>query len=99
MSGGWKEIPIGGILLEPGSSARYKTGEWRAWRPVFNPEKCVNCMLCWLFCPDSSILVREEKVEGVDYYHCKGCGICAHECPTGALEMKPEYLFREGEER
>jgi pyruvate ferredoxin oxidoreductase delta subunit len=52
-------------------------------------------MICWVFCPDSSILVKEEKMVGIDYDHCKGCGICAHECPTGALEMKPEYLFRE----
>jgi pyruvate ferredoxin oxidoreductase delta subunit len=94
---GWKEMTLGGIITEAGSSAEYNTGEWRAWRPVFNEEKCVNCMLCWVFCPDSSIVVENEKVVGVDYYHCKGCGICARECPTKALEMKPEYEFREAE--
>ncbi len=92
---GWKELKIGGVITEPGSSEKYNTGEWRAWRPVFEADKCVNCMLCWVFCPDSCILVSEEKMVGVDYDHCKGCGICAHECPTNALEMKPEYLFRE----
>jgi len=95
MMKGWKDLPIGAVILEPGSSEKYHTGEWRAWRPVFEESKCVNCMICWVFCPDSSILVKEEKMVGVDYDHCKGCGICAHECPTGALEMKPEYLFRE----
>ncbi len=91
----WKEMPLGAVIPEPGSSEKYNTGEWRAWRPVFEADKCVNCMLCWVFCPDSCILVEEEKMVGVDYDHCKGCGICAHECPTNALEMKPEYLFRE----
>ena len=95
MGKSWKEMPIGAVIPEPGSSEKYNTGEWRAWRPVFEAEKCVNCMLCWVFCPDSCILVKEEKMVGVDYDHCKGCGICAHECPTNALEMKPEYLFRE----
>ncbi|WP_456455956.1 pyruvate synthase subunit PorD [Thermovibrio sp.] len=95
MGKSWKEMPIGAVIPEPGSSEKYNTGEWRAWRPVFEAEKCVNCMLCWVFCPDSCILVKEEKMVGIDYDHCKGCGICAHECPTKALEMKPEYLFRE----
>ncbi len=92
---GWKELEIGAVITEPGSSAEYRTGEWRSWRPVFEQSKCVNCMLCWVFCPDSSIVVKEQKMVGVDYDHCKGCGICAHECPTDALEMNPEYLYRE----
>jgi pyruvate ferredoxin oxidoreductase delta subunit len=92
---GWRELEIGAVITNPGSSQEYKTGEWRSWRPVFEKDKCVNCMLCWVFCPDSSIIVSDQKVVGVDYDHCKGCGICAHECPTDALEMKPEYLFRE----
>jgi pyruvate ferredoxin oxidoreductase delta subunit len=29
----------------------------------------------------------------VDLAFCKGCGICAHECPRKALTMKPEGDF------
>jgi pyruvate ferredoxin oxidoreductase delta subunit len=25
-----------------------------------------------------------------DLYYCKGCGICAQECPTDAIAMKDE---------
>ncbi|OMH41312.1 4Fe-4S dicluster-binding protein [Desulfurobacterium indicum] len=100
---GWRDLEIGALITEPGNSAEYKTGEWRAWRPVFNRENCIDCMICWVFCPDSSIIVKDKKVVGIDYDHCKGCGICAHECPKSkgddeskkALVMKPEYLFRE----
>ncbi len=90
---GWKELEIGAVITKPGSSSEYKTGGWRAWRPVFDSQKCVNCMLCWIYCPDAAIVAKNGKIVGVDYDHCKGCGICAHECPTKALEMKPEYLF------
>ena len=43
-------------------------------------------------CLDNSILAKDEKIIGIDYDHCKGCGICAHECPekAHAIEMKLE---------
>ncbi|MFO8035366.1 MAG: 4Fe-4S dicluster-binding protein [Anaerolineales bacterium] len=83
---GWKEIPIGGMILEAGNSEEYNTGDWRAFRPVFGEADCTNCMLCWLNCPDSSILVDAENEEmiGFDLKHCKGCGICAAVCPVNA---------------
>lgn len=78
---GWKDIPIGGMILEAGNSAKYETGTWRSSRPIWDPEKCIQCLTCWIYCPDSSILVENEKMVGIDYFHCKGCGICAHVCP------------------
>lgn len=86
---GWKSIPMGGILLEPGSAMKYKTGDWRAFRPIIDEEKCINCLLCWIYCPDGSI-IREEKKVSVDYEYCKGCGICANECPVKAVTMVEE---------
>ena len=53
----YKEIPIGGKILEAGNSRKYKTGDWRTFRPVHDPEKCTNCMICWMLCPDSCIKV------------------------------------------
>jgi pyruvate ferredoxin oxidoreductase delta subunit len=80
---------MGAVIIEPGSSVKYKTGDWRAFKPVVDRTKCVNCLLCWIYCPDSAIIRREKWVE-VNYEHCKGCGICAHECPTKAIEMVEE---------
>ena len=86
---GWKNIPIAGILLEPGSARKYQTGDWRAFRPIIDQDKCINCLLCWIYCPDAAV-TRLEKSVDVDYDYCKGCGICANECPAKAITMVEE---------
>jgi pyruvate ferredoxin oxidoreductase delta subunit len=87
---GWREIPIGGMILEAGNAVAYKTGDWRAFRPVFGEAECINCFQCWLYCPDSSILVdaENEAMVGFDLEHCKGCGICAEVCPVNAKVIR-----------
>ena len=88
----WKEMPIGGMIVEAGNSDQYETGSWRTYRPIHVAERCINCLRCWILCPDSAILVKDGKMAGFDYAHCKGCGICARECPPKchAIEMKLE---------
>jgi pyruvate ferredoxin oxidoreductase delta subunit len=86
---GWKSLPIGGILPTPGSALQFKTGDWRSLKPIIDKEKCVNCLLCWIYCPDSAIMRMEKWVE-VNYDYCKGCGICATECPVSAIKMEEE---------
>ncbi len=89
---GYKNLPLGGIIPEPGNAAAYETGDWRTSRPVWDPEKCIDCLLCWAFCPDSAIAVKDGKMTGINYHHCKGCGICVKECPprVAALKMDEE---------
>jgi 2-oxoacid:acceptor oxidoreductase delta subunit (pyruvate/2-ketoisovalerate family) len=74
------------MILEAGNSVEYHTGDWRAFRPVCGETACTHCFLCWLYCPDSSILVdaENERMVGFDLDHCKGCGICAAVCPVNA---------------
>ena len=83
---GWRGLPIGGVILEAGNSVGYLTGDWRAFRPVHGEAECTHCFQCWLFCPDSSIVVdvEQETMAGFDLEHCKGCGICAAVCPVNA---------------
>ena len=91
----WREMPIGGTIPEAGNSDEYETGGWRTFRPVHVLERCIHCLRCWILCPDSAIYVKDGKMSGFDYAHCKGCGICARECPPKchAIEMKLESEF------
>lgn len=93
---GYKDIPIGGLILEAGNAEKYETGSWRTFRPIHDDEKCIHCLLCWIYCPDSAVIVEDEKVVGVDLDHCKGCGICARECPKKiqAITMVKEAEFK-----
>ena len=77
---GWKELPIG-LVLDAGTSREFETGDWRSDKPIWDAEKCTHCLICWVYCPDSEIIVKDGKVQGIDYKYCKGCGICAEECP------------------
>jgi pyruvate ferredoxin oxidoreductase delta subunit len=44
--------------------------------------------------------VAEEKMIGIDYDYCKGCGICSAECPVEAIKMvgEAECLAKEKRE-
>jgi len=41
-------------------------------------------------CPDSAIIIEDGKMIGFDMEHCKGCGICAVECPDKVKAIKME---------
>lgn len=91
----WKKLPAGSVVLEAGSSAKFKTGTWRSMRPKWIEENCIQCLFCWMYCPDMSVKVRDGKREEFDYDYCKGCGICALECP-GKKGQKAIVMEKEG---
>ncbi len=75
-----------------------KTGSWRILRPVLDPQICIPakrgtpaCYMCWLYCPDG--VISRSIPPTIDYEYCKGCGICAEECPTKAITMVEEASF------
>ena len=86
----WHELPVAGAV-RPGETPRPATGGWRTGeKPSVELAKCVNCLLCWLYCPDSAILLDGETFTGFDLDYCKGCAICAEVCPVEAIAMVPE---------
>ncbi len=89
----WKEIPEGGLIIEPGNSEEYETGDWRTFRPIVDKKKCINCMQCFMLCPDGCIYAKDKKMDGFKYSHCKGCGICNESCPVKAISMVEETNF------
>ena len=91
----WQDHPHGATIPEAGTSDRYVTGGWRSIRPILDLEKCIHCFFCFIYCPDSSVVVVDEKMTGFNLQHCKGCGICAVECPKDAISMVSEAEAQE----
>ncbi|MFD1657463.1 NAD(P)-binding protein [Streptomyces caeni] len=52
---------------------------------------CFECDNCYGVCPDNAITkLGPGKGFAIDLDYCKGCGLCAAECPCGAIDMVPE---------
>lgn len=52
---------------------------------------CNQCELCLIFCSDVAITRRADGSGfDIDLEYCKGCGVCAEECPRGAIVMERE---------
>jgi len=65
----------------------------------FSCGTCPACDNCWVFCPDVAVhrastgdipssLPSSSSLYWVDFGYCKGCGICAAECPRGCIVMR-----------
>ena len=86
----WSELAVGGVV-RPGDAPRPRTGGWRTGvRPVVDLDRCIDCLLCWLYCPDAAVAVDGGAFAGIDLDVCKGCELCAAVCPVAAIEMEPE---------
>ncbi|MDR3564286.1 MAG: 4Fe-4S binding protein [Negativicutes bacterium] len=81
-----EEMPVG-PYADAGVLAESNAG-WRVNRPVLDSVQCVKCQKCWLICPDGAI--ERGEVYLIDYSFCKGCGLCAYECPKKAIIMVQE---------
>ena len=54
---------------------------------------CFECDNCYGICPDNAVKkLGPGKRFAFNYDYCKGCGMCAAECPCGAITMVPEAV-------
>ena len=54
---------------------------------------CFECDNCYGVCPDNAVIkLGPGKGFEFNYDYCKGCALCAAECPCGAIRMVPEAL-------
>lgn len=62
---------------------------------VYEAGRCISCGVCnfcdtcMTFCPDFCIHRTQDGYE-VDLDYCKGCGICAQECPRDVIDLIQE---------
>jgi len=69
------------------SSAQYEA------RRCLSCGNCFECDNCYGVCPDNAVIkLGPGKRFQFNYDYCKGCGICAAECPCGAIRMVPEEI-------
>ncbi|HCA27695.1 MAG TPA: glutamate synthase [Betaproteobacteria bacterium] len=78
--------------IEQGLSANQVSQEARR---CFSCGNCLACDNCWTLCPDEAVLKTQELARDgshyiFDYDYCKGCGLCAQECPCGFIVMEEE---------
>jgi 2-oxoacid:acceptor oxidoreductase delta subunit (pyruvate/2-ketoisovalerate family) len=68
---------------------------------LFEARRCMSCGNCFAcdncygVCPDNAVIKLDPTGSyqyDYDLDYCKGCGICAEECPCGAIEMVPEEI-------
>ncbi len=74
---------------QPGEGRPCTPGEAKAAaRLCLSTLSCTWCDVCRLLCPDLCI-TRDPGTGAVviDLEYCKGCGLCAHFCPKGAITM------------
>lgn len=54
---------------------------------------CFECDNCYGVCPDNAVIkLGPGRRFAINYDYCKGCGVCAAECPCGAIEMVAEEV-------
>ena len=68
---------------------------------LFEARRCLSCGNCFAcdncygVCPDNAVIKLGPGAPydyAIDLDYCKGCGICAEECPCGAIRMIPETI-------
>ncbi len=91
----WEALAPGLIEFGPLPGEKnlgFKTSFSRYQRPVIDDQRCTDCKLCSIYCPDGAV---DFETIAVDYDYCQGCGICAQVCPPKAVEMASELKFKE----
>jgi NADPH-dependent glutamate synthase beta subunit-like oxidoreductase len=69
------------------SNAQYEA------RRCLSCGNCFECDNCYGVCPDNAVIkLGPGRRYAIDLDYCKGCGICAAECPCGSIEMQPEQI-------
>jgi NADPH-dependent glutamate synthase beta subunit-like oxidoreductase len=57
----------------------------------FSCGQCFNCGNCYMYCPDNAVKISPKTgLYEFDLDFCKGCGLCAKECPCRYIQMTLE---------
>lgn len=76
------------------SVAAFLQGKHAQAFPTFGSERTVAPVTAFCRISDEPAVVKlgQGKRFEINYDYCKGCVMCAAECPCGAIEMVPEVI-------
>lgn len=80
-TGSFAEVRLG-LVDEPG----HATAALEAAR-CMSCGVCNECDRCLVFCPEGIVRYKSSREYEFTYDYCKGCGICASQCPRGVIYM------------
>ena len=79
----WYDLPVGGTVLRD-EAEQPITGGWRTGlKPEVDLALCVNCLLCWLYCPDSAVRPRRHDVRRLRLRPLQGLRDLRRDVPDG----------------
>jgi len=82
------KINPGAVIDQPGNARQARKVSFRNLKPVIDYPKCIKCGKCWMNCPDVAYEIQKDGTfKNIEKY-CKGCGICANECPIKCIKME-----------
>ena len=61
-------------------------------KPVYDEEKCINCLRCVNICPGEAFWEKDGQVL-YEPQKCIGCGECVAVCPSGAITIPWESML------
>jgi len=59
-----------------------------AVKALVDKDICVNCDACVVSCIFNAVEAEPFGLPNIIEANCKGCGVCAAECPMGAMQLK-----------
>jgi len=95
LAGGFKDlwVPVACLQCEEAACAKACLVDAITRNPDtgamdLNQDRCIQCMACVAACPFGCVLPDQQNNMVVKCDLCGGDPVCAHFCPTKALEFK-----------
>jgi quinone-modifying oxidoreductase subunit QmoB len=80
-----EEIPADAAAAAAAVLGMARSAEAARLTAGINSGKCIRCLTCYRLCPYRS--VQKAARIAIAPEACEGCGICAAECPRGAITL------------
>jgi heterodisulfide reductase subunit A len=61
---------------------------------VVDRDECVACLTCVRTCPYGVPYIDKEGVATIEAAMCRGCGVCAAECPRRAIDIQHNAMYQ-----